>query len=57
MLDHFSEFGDFDKFDDRISVLFTSLPAHMEGFQRYLVIGLLLGGTAFVGWYVYPSGS
>jgi hypothetical protein len=53
MLDHFEDFGDFDKFDDQISVLFTSVPAYMEGYQRYLTIALLVGGTVFVAWYVY----
>jgi hypothetical protein len=50
MLDHFRDFGAFESVG---ATWFTSIPAFMEGNQRYWTWGVLIAGTAYVGYYLF----
>jgi hypothetical protein len=50
MIDHF---GDFHAFDELTDVFFTGIPVFMDTNQRYFAWAVLLGGTAFVAYYLF----
>jgi hypothetical protein len=49
MLDHFE---DFESFEQVGATLLTRVPAFMSSYQRYLAWAVILGGSAFLLWYV-----
>jgi hypothetical protein len=50
MLDHFE---DFEQFEEVGAALFTRIPAFMTGHQRYIAWAVILGGSAFLVYYVH----
>lgn len=50
MIDHF---GDFQEFEQVGSAFFVSIPAFMEGNQRYFTWAVVIGGTCFLVYYLY----
>lgn len=50
MLDHFE---DFEQFEDVGATLFTRIPAFMTGHQQYIAWAVILGGSAFLVYYVH----
>jgi hypothetical protein len=52
MMDHFEDFGEFHEVG---SVFFTSVPAFMQGHQRYFTYAVLGGGAVLVAYYVFAN--
>ncbi len=53
MIDHFDDFKDeFGEIDSPAAAFFTHIPAYMTGHHGYFTWAVLLGGTAFLVYYV-----
>ena len=52
MMDHFE---DFEEFEEVGSIFFTSVPALMEGHQRYFTWAVLGLGTIFLAYYLFAQ--
>lgn len=52
MLDHFEDFDEFSDIDSPAAAFFTSIPVYMDGHQSYFTWAMLLGGSAFLVYYL-----
>ena len=50
-----AHFENFEKFEDLGATFFTSIPAFMEGNQRYAAWAVVAGGAAFLSYYLYAN--
>jgi len=52
MLDHFQDFNEFEEVG---AVFFTSIPAYMEGYQKYYAWAVIYAGCMFLFFYMFTQ--
>jgi hypothetical protein len=53
MMDHFEDFGEFEQVEGPVAAFLSSVPAFMEGHQRYFTWAVLAAGALFLVHYVF----